>query len=156
MITVRYRVVHDCATPIDEVSADDLDYRCFLGDVSLSAGPESIDASWGWVPLVHFATMMLLALDDLLLGETQAEIQFTENDGVIILHRDGRDVYISATFSSAIGSVPLEELRDAVVLFATTLFDDLIERHPALIGNTILNERLQVIVRVRSRRVADG
>jgi hypothetical protein len=149
MITISYHVSHWCNKDPKELSADDFDYGCFLGDVKIVLGDAVIDASWGWVPIGQFLTLLLVAMSDLLRGELRAEVTFTENEAAIYFQRDGGEVYVTTSFTEVVGCADLAGLRDCSVQSAAEFFDEIIQRYPSLLDNKIIVQRLQLIADVR-------
>ena len=154
MISIDYRLVQGCPSTDREITADDLDYRYFLGDVCLAVDGTVIDARWGWVPIVHFVTLLLIAVGDLFRGQTHAEISFTENEAVICFDRRGLDIRVTATFTTTAAQCNLNELRNVSVQFATQFFDDIIQQRPSLLGAKAIDERLHLIGEVSRLKVS--
>lgn len=145
MITIRYRIAYEFDDRMAVLTAEDLDYRCFLGDIWLSIGNFQLAMTWGWIPLVHFATMLSIAVRDLIDGSSRSEIPFTENDDAIYLARKGENVQVSSTFTFGIGITSLSALRKVAAEFAIMLFDDIMQRHPQMSTNIVIAERLKLI-----------
>jgi len=149
MVSFNYTIAQ---FPEDVASAteDDLDYRLFLGDVGLEAEGVKFDASWGWIPVLNFATMVLLALRELAEGDgATADVELTESDDAFhfLRHRDA--VEISTSFADGRASVPYGDFASAVISLARRVFDEVATRYPSLLANPVFVQRLELLASFR-------
>jgi len=86
------------------------------------------------VPLLDFSFVLRTLAADLPNGE-DVEYESPQSWAKIILARSGDSVRLSASFTDAVATVELDELRDATAAFHARVMQDVLIRYPALAEN---------------------
>jgi hypothetical protein len=104
----------------------------FLGDQIFLVDDADFSARWGWVTILDFAADIVFATAKLALGETNADVSFTENEALKGFSRQGQSVAISSTYTAVRAEVRLDELQSAAHSYARMMFEDATALHPPL------------------------
>jgi hypothetical protein len=147
MITLDYRL---SPLPGDRADRDlaaategELRYSLFTGDVVFRIDDADFSANWGWVPVLDFALGLEFVTLELWRGEEEAEFDFTESESTIRFRRDGRDVFISASYAPHRAVTHLDDLIGAVRAFRKRVVDDLSSIHPQLRVNSAMRNLIK-------------
>lgn len=90
----------------------DLHYYVFLGDVRLVINAADLSATWGWVPLLDFASSMYDIVTGLEQNEHRAEVyDFTESEAFLRFIRNSSKLECRSNFTHDLGEVEFEEFR---------------------------------------------
>jgi hypothetical protein len=119
-----------------QVSEEDLRYRLFLGDVVILVDSCNLSTSWGWVPVVDFASSMLQIKDELSDGTTSSStFEFTESENTIRFNRVNGVVRVDSSYAACSGESSIQELISEIDAFVQNVFSNLISKYPALQAN---------------------
>jgi len=106
----------------ETAGATELRYDLFLGNVILRNDSCNLDAVWGWIPLLDFASGIEKICTDLTSQSlNEAKFTFTENDETLNFERVESDIVMSASYSSCEIVVPQAEFATKVRSFISRL-----------------------------------
>lgn len=125
-------------------TANDLDYYLFCGDIIFRIDNTNLDARWGWVPIINFATQLYLIASEIKEGEAR-KLEYTESAAVIEFSRQGGIIEIKAEQAHAKVEASLYELRESATIFICRLFSNLTSRWPKLAQNQFFKERVDIV-----------
>jgi hypothetical protein len=140
-ITLDYRLSpswnRDASTAdLSSVTASELHYKLFLGDVEFRIGEADFSAPWGWVPVLDFAVALRSIVRSL--PETHEEtFDFTESDATLRFVHRNQIVSVTSNYTQGrIGAeVSIEKLGQAADEFFERVIEDLYREHPELKSN---------------------
>ena len=132
---------------ISSASHTTLDNHLFCGDVYFRINGVSFDAPWGWIPVISFSMQLCEIVCTIREGEV-GRLEFTESDDEIRFVKNKDVMNVSCDYSKAHAQVSLSEMRDAGLMFATRIFDELSARWPLLKTNKAFQEKVDHLRRV--------
>ncbi len=114
-----------------------LHYQAFRGNLVLRGRGVSLDAMWGWIPLLDLAVGFDRAGNELAWRGPGhiARVEFTENDEELRFERRVNSAVISASYAEGEIEVPLPVLLQRLRGFLDGLCGSLGDEHPSLRGN---------------------
>ena len=122
----------------------DLDFYLFCGNVIFRIDEAVLDASWGWVPILNFASQLYEILYTIQDGETKS-LEFTESEATIDFHRKGENITVTAEYASSEAITTVVELRKAVSIFCCRVIADLSNQWHELSQNPAFKQRATMI-----------
>jgi hypothetical protein len=109
-------------TSLETAGATELRYDLFLGNVILRNDSCNLDAAWGWIPLLDFASgIEKICIDLSSQSLNEAKFTFTENDETLNFELVEGNVVVSASYSSCEIVVPQAEFVMKVRSFISRL-----------------------------------
>ena len=150
MITLNYLISPDEELKLKQVTlanitASDLDYYLFRGDIIFRVDEKRLDTEWGWVPVVEFATQLFLILTKIVDGEERF-LEFTESEATIRFLRHKEIVDLEASYVDVYVSVDQSELRSASIEFFGRILEDISAKYPDLSKNPSFRERQKLLL----------
>jgi hypothetical protein len=117
---------------LSQATSTDLDFRLFCSDVVFRVDGESLDARWGWIPIIGFADQLLDAATAATRGVTPQDLEFTESPDRIRFQLVGDLVHIAPSYSRARPTVLASEFLTATEAFLKRVLSDLSMNWPEL------------------------
>jgi hypothetical protein len=132
------------AIDLTRITATQLDYYVFCGDIVFQIDDLVFDARWGWVPIVDFATQLFCNLKEISDGECKS-LEFTESDATLQFTRSGEEIEIVGSYCSSRARVRLWDMREAAKGFFARVMSDLTTKWPELSRNDAFRERMEML-----------
>lgn len=139
MITLDYLLAQDevrtlDATDLTHATAAELDYYLFRGDIYFRIDDQVFDASWGWVPIIEFATQLHI-LGRRLVEKGSETVEFTESEATINLRLADGKVVVSSSYSLGTAEVDYFEFTKETERFLRSVLTDFARSYPSLLQN---------------------
>lgn len=131
------------ARDLRQVTAAELDYYLFRGNIYFTVDGNNFDADWGWVPIIEFASQLFLLTKRL--PKTFAEtFEFTESGETIGLSLAQEIVTISPSYVTASATAVYPELQTETTMFVQRVLQEFSDAFPALLENPEFLERSRI------------
>jgi len=115
MFKIEYKIIQERFKGIEIISEEEIQYNFILGNLVLFSSEVKIDMEWEWIPLLDFAYCLKRIASNLQTSDISREyFEFTENAETLEFLREGEQVRISTSFSSAIIATTLTEFGVAI------------------------------------------
>lgn len=132
------------AFDLASVSAVQMNYYLFCGNIRLRADSITFDANWGWVPILDFAVQFFEIANGIGDGEIRV-LEFTESEAEIRFYRNENNIEISGNYTEGVALVSLDEVQKEALKFLTRVVDDLIARWPRLTDNIEFMKKMALV-----------
>lgn len=116
----------------------DLHYDLFLGDITFRVAGSDMSTSWGWVPVIDFATCLHRIAEEMQPNQTES-FEFTESEHRIEFELQNGEVEIRATYGTgSAAKVSRDEFRRSTREFLRRVLDELSAKYLSLAENATI------------------
>lgn len=129
---------------LSEVTASDLDYYLFCGNIFFKIGGKNFDALWNWIPVIDFATQLYLISTNLIVGQCKS-LYFTESEATIKFCRKENIISVAPSYVFENAEIDCSELQEASKEFLGNILESLSTSYPQLLENAPFLERLNLL-----------
>jgi hypothetical protein len=124
MFRIEYKITSGQPEELKHTSDEEVRYNFLLGNVSFISSNTEIEMEWEWIPMLDFAYCLQMIVSSLKVKDTAKEYyEFTENAESLEFSRQGEQLKIIASFSSAVVEAIFADFEMAVNDFHISISD---------------------------------